>query len=78
MLFVGTALYLATFAYTRRRMYRRTSWGRLAGAAASLVLIPLGMVVPAVVAVLLLTVVVAAVNVGEARRIRQTGPDFEL
>jgi hypothetical protein len=59
-------------------MYRRTSWGRLAGAAMSLVLIPVGMFVPAVVAVLMLIVVVAAVNVGEARRIRQTGPDFEL
>ena len=78
LLFGGTALYLATFAYTRWRMYRRTSWGRLAGAAASAVLIPLGMFVPAVVAVLMLIVVVAAVNVGEARRIRQTGPDFEL
>ena len=78
LLFGGTALYLATFAYTRWRMYRRTSWGRLAGAAASLVLIPLGMSVPAVVAVLMLIVVVAAVNVGEARRVRQTGPDFQL
>ncbi len=78
LLFGGTALYLATFGYTRRRAYRRTPWGRLAGAAASLVLIPLGMRVPAVVAALMLIVVVAAVNVGEARRVRQTGPDFEL
>jgi hypothetical protein len=36
------------------------------------------MFVPSVVTVLMLIAVVAAVNIGEARRIRQTGPDFEL
>jgi low temperature requirement protein LtrA len=78
LLFGGTAVYLATFAYTRWRMYHRISWGRFAGAAISLALMPLGLLVPAVVAVLMLIAVVVGVNVGEARRIRQTGPDFEL
>ena len=74
----GTAIYLATFAYTRWRMYHRTSWERLSGAIASLVLIPVGIFVPAVIAVLLLIAVVVVVNVREARRVRQAGPDLDL
>jgi low temperature requirement protein LtrA len=73
----GTALYLATFSYTRWRMCRRTSWERLGGVAACLVLVSVGILVPAVVAVLLLIAVVVAVNVSEARRVRQTGPDID-
>jgi hypothetical protein len=59
-------------------MYHRTSWERLGGAAASLVLIPVGIFVPAVVAILMVNAVVVVVNVGEARRVRLTGPDFDL
>jgi low temperature requirement protein LtrA len=78
LMFGGAALYLATFSYTRWRMYHRTSWERLGGAATSLVLIPVGIFVPAVLAILMVIAVVVVVNVGEARRVRLTGPDFDL
>ena len=52
-------------------MYHRTSWERLGGAVASLVLIPVGIFVPAVVAILMLIAVV----VGQRRRGAPRPPD---
>jgi low temperature requirement protein LtrA len=61
----GTALYLATFGYTRWRMFRKVSTTRLAAAAACLPVLPLDLVLPGVVTVLVLLAVVVALNVVE-------------
>jgi low temperature requirement protein LtrA len=74
----GCALYLATFGYSRWRMFRQVSTTRLSAAAVCLALLPLAPALPAVVALLALVVVVAALNVVEAvvvrRRTRRAAP----
>jgi low temperature requirement protein LtrA len=66
LLYGGCALYLATFGYTRWRMYRVVSWTRLSAAGACLALLALASLVPALVALLVLAAVVIGVNVVEA------------
>ena len=73
LLFGGAALYLATFGYTRWRMFRTVSTPRLSAAAACLALLPLAGLVPALAAMAALTAVLVALNVWEAR-IVQTSP----
>jgi low temperature requirement protein LtrA len=63
----GTVLYLATFGYTRWRMFRKVSTTRLGAALVCLPLLALAPVLPGVVVVVLLFVVVAGLNVVEAR-----------
>lgn len=70
----GAALYLATFGYTRWRMFRTWSVTRLCAAAAVLALLPAAPHVPALAALCALGAVVVALNVVEwavvARRAR--------
>jgi low temperature requirement protein LtrA len=73
LLFGGCALYLATFGYTRWQMFRKVSATRLAGAAAVLVALPLGLVVPGLAALGLLAVVVIALNGTELLIVRRRG-----
>lgn len=65
LLFGGCAAYLATFGYTDRRMSRRRSFARPAGAGVLLVMLPAVPAVPALAALGALTVVIVAVNVLE-------------
>ena len=62
----GTVLYLATFGYTRWRMFRKVSTTRLGAAVACLPVLALAPVLPGVVVVVLLFLVVAGLNVIEA------------
>ncbi|MEV6299696.1 low temperature requirement protein A [Actinoplanes sp. NPDC051861] len=66
LLFGGTALYLGTFGYTRWRMFRVPGWGRVIAAVVALALMPLGVLLPAVVALLVLVLVPVVLNVAEA------------
>ncbi len=70
LLFGGCALYLATFGYTRWRMFRRVSTTRLGSAALLLVLLPVATQVPAVVSVGAIAAVLIALNVEEHRRVK--------
>jgi low temperature requirement protein LtrA len=65
----GCALYLATFGYTRWRMFRLISWTRLGAGAVCLAMLPFATTPPALVTVGALAVVVAALNVLEAVRV---------
>jgi low temperature requirement protein LtrA len=65
LLFGGTALYLATFGYTRYRMFHTWSTTRLTAAALTLALLPLGHRMPALAALSTLTAVVVALNLVE-------------
>lgn len=67
----GCALYLATFGYTRWHMFRLVSTTRLTAAAAVLVLLPLSVRVPGLVALFLLVAVVVTLNVVEYLRVRR-------
>jgi low temperature requirement protein LtrA len=67
LLFGGTALYLATFGYTRWQMFRTVSTTRLSTAALCLALLPLATRIPALAAMAALTVVLVALNMWEAR-----------
>ena len=69
LLFGGTALYLATFGYTRYRMFGQWSTTRIAAAALVLVLLPFAPAVPGAVALAVLTGVVVGLNLEEHRRI---------
>jgi low temperature requirement protein LtrA len=73
LLFGGTALYLATFGFTRWAMFRLVSWTRLTAAAAVLVLMPISPQVPAVAALLGLALVLAVLNVVELLRVERIG-----
>ena len=65
LLFGGCALYLATFGYTRWRMFRLWSVYRLSAAGVVLVLLPAAPLVPALAALYALAAVVIALNVVE-------------
>jgi low temperature requirement protein LtrA len=69
----GCALYLATFGYTRWRMFRAVSWTRLGAAAACLAVLPLATRVPGLAVVLALVVVTVALNLLEAAIVRRRG-----
>jgi low temperature requirement protein LtrA len=71
LLFGGTALYLGTFVHTRWRMFRTPAYGRGAAALASLALLPLAVVLPAVVALFSLVLVLVVLNVAEAVTVRR-------
>jgi len=69
LLFGGAALYLATFGYTRWRMFHTVSTTRLSAAALSLALLPLARHVPALAAMAALTAALVALNAWEARTV---------
>jgi low temperature requirement protein LtrA len=72
-LYGGTALFLASFGYTRWRMFRLMSWTRLGTAAVTLVLLPLAAVLPAIAALAVLALVLAALNSLEYLRVEHIG-----
>ena len=72
LLFGGVGLYLATFGYTRYRMFRTWSKTRLSTAAVVLILLPLAPTVPALAALSGLTLVVVALNVIEWAMVTRT------
>jgi low temperature requirement protein LtrA len=69
----GCALYLATFGYTRWRMFRMVSWTRLGAAVACLAVLPFATRMPALALLLVLVVVTVALNVVEAAIVRRQG-----
>jgi low temperature requirement protein LtrA len=72
-LYGGTALFLATFGYTRWRMFRLMSWTRLTAAAAVLVLLPLASLLVSMAAIGLLAAVLAVLNTVEYLRVEHIG-----
>jgi low temperature requirement protein LtrA len=70
-LFGGTALFLATFGYTRWMMFHTWATVRLSAAAVVVVLLPVGHALPALAAIFLLAVVVVALNVTEYVRVQR-------
>ncbi|HEX4225276.1 MAG TPA: low temperature requirement protein A [Pseudonocardiaceae bacterium] len=81
LLFVGCAVYLATFGYNRWKMFHTWSVVRLGGAAVVLALLPVAAHVPALIALYGLGIVVGAVNLTEYVLVRigatSTGPRRE-
>jgi low temperature requirement protein LtrA len=73
LLFGGTALYLATFGFTRWAMFRLVSTTRLTAAAAVILLLPAAPYLPALAALTGLAVVVAVLNAVELSRVEQIG-----
>ena len=73
LLFGGCALYLATFGYTRWRMFRSVSSTRLSAAAVVLALLPVASHVSALAALSGLAVVVAALNLIEYVIVQRRG-----
>jgi low temperature requirement protein LtrA len=67
----GCATYLATFGYTRWRMFGAVSWTRLGAAGLCVVALPAASRLPAVVALCLLVTVVTGVNLLEAWFVRR-------
>ncbi len=65
LLYGGCALYLATFGYTRWRMFRLWSVYRLTAAAVVAALLPLAPLVPALAALFVLVAVVTVLNLVE-------------
>ena len=65
LLYGGTALYLATFGYTRWRMFGTISWTRLSAAAVAAALLPIAPLTPGLVALSLVAFVAVALNVVE-------------
>ena len=78
LLFGGTALYLATFGFTRWTMFRLVSVTRLTTAAVVLALLPVAPYVPALAAVTALALVVAVLNVVELLNVNQIGWQAKL
>jgi low temperature requirement protein LtrA len=67
LLYGGCALYLATFGYTRWMMFRQWATRRLIAAGCVLVLLPLGVWLPGLAALVFLAAIVAVLNVWEFR-----------
>jgi low temperature requirement protein LtrA len=67
----GCALYLATFGYTRWRMFRTVSWTRLGAALLCLALLPTATRVPALATLAALVVVAVGLNLVEAAVVRR-------
>jgi low temperature requirement protein LtrA len=74
----GCALYLATFGYTRWRMFGAVSWTRLAAAAVCMAFLPAASRVPGLAALLILTAVVVGLNVVEAMILRRKAARDQL
>jgi low temperature requirement protein LtrA len=70
LLYGGTALYLATFGYTRWMMFRLFSSTRVVGAVVVLAALPLARLVPALAATTLLAVLLVGLNRVEYLRVR--------
>ncbi|GIG88255.1 low temperature requirement protein A [Plantactinospora endophytica] len=75
LLFGGTALFMATFAYTHWRIRGRIAWHRVGAAVLSLVLLPLATLIPALVMVAALFLVVVGMAVGEELATRRRRDD---
>lgn len=73
LLFGGSAIYLATFGYTRWMMFRLVSVTRLTAAVAVAVLIVAALHLPAVGSLAVLAVVLIALNTVEHLRVAQIG-----
>jgi low temperature requirement protein LtrA len=73
LLYGGTALYLATFGFTRWAMFRLVSVTRLSAAAFVLVLYPGAAQLPALAALGVLAVVVGGLNLIELMRVEHIG-----
>jgi low temperature requirement protein LtrA len=73
LLFGGTALYLATFGFTRWAMFRLVSTTRLTAAGVVLLLLPVAPHVPALVTLGALALVLAVLNAVELARVEQIG-----
>jgi low temperature requirement protein LtrA len=71
LLLGGTALYLATFGYTRWRMFHSVSWTRLGAALVCLALLPLAPLLPGLAVLVALAVVVVGLNVVELAVVRR-------
>jgi low temperature requirement protein LtrA len=71
LLYGGTALYLATFGYTRWMMFRLFSSTRVIGAVVVLAALPLARQVPALAATTLLAVLLVGLNRVEYLRVRR-------
>jgi low temperature requirement protein LtrA len=71
LLFGGCALYLATFGYTRWRMFGTVSRTRLTAAAVVVVLLPVAGLVPGLVALSAVAAVVVVLNVVEHVMVRR-------
>jgi low temperature requirement protein LtrA len=69
----GTALYLASFGFTRWAMFRLMSWTRLTAAAAVLVLLPIAPHVPALATLFGLALILIVLNTVELMRVEQIG-----
>jgi low temperature requirement protein LtrA len=72
LLFGGSALYLATFGYTRWRMFRTVSVTRLSAAGVVVVLSPVALLVPALAALSSIAAVVVGLNVVEHIVVRRS------
>ncbi|MDQ6657133.1 MAG: low temperature requirement protein A [Actinomycetota bacterium] len=70
LLYGGSALYLATFGYSRWMMFHLVSKTRLTAAAMVLILLPVAPRLPALLALTVLAVALAALNVIELRTAR--------
>ena len=69
----GTALYLATFGFTRWAMFRLVSWTRLTAAGAVLLLLPVAPHVPALATLTAMAVILVVLNTVELMRVEQIG-----
>ncbi len=73
LLFGGTAMFLATFGFTRWTMFHLMSWTRLIAATVVLAVMPIAPLVPALASLIGLAVLVAALNVIEMARVSTIG-----
>jgi low temperature requirement protein LtrA len=73
LLIGGTALYLASFGFTRWAMFRLVSWTRLGAAAVVVALLPVAPRVPALATLTGLALVLAGLNTVELMRVEQIG-----
>jgi low temperature requirement protein LtrA len=69
----GTALYLASFGFTRWAMFRLVSWTRLTAAGAVLALLPLAPHLPALTTLTAIALVLVVLNTVELMRVEQIG-----
>ena len=73
LLFGGTAMYLATFGFTRWTMFRLVSVTRLTTAAIVLAVLPLAPHIPALASLSVLALIVAGLNTVELLRVENIG-----
>jgi low temperature requirement protein LtrA len=73
LLYGGAALYLATFGYTRWRMFGKVSTHRLTAGVLALALIPLAASIPALAALVVLAALLVGLNAFEYWRVASRG-----